>query len=167
MLSYLFGNILAIGTEELALAAVLCAVVLLAVALCYRDLFAVTFDEEFARTTGINARTVNVLLAILAALTVVLAMKLVGIMLISALLILPPAAALQVARSFLGALLCSAVLGTVAVVGGILASRITSYNVCYTKLLRVAFHCSSPLRCFGVSLRRHRLHGGSSRRVPA
>jgi zinc transport system permease protein len=122
LLSYLFGNILAIGNAELILAATLCASVLLVVVLCYRDLFAVTFDEEFARTTGVNTRTVNILLALLAALTVVLAMKLVGIMLISALLILPPAAALQVARSFLGALLCSAILGTLAVGSGILAS---------------------------------------------
>jgi zinc transport system permease protein len=122
LLSYLFGNILAIGDGELLLAGILCGSVLLVVALCYRDLFAVTFDEEFARTTGVNSRTVNVLLALLAALTVVLAMKLVGIMLISALLILPPAAALQVARSFLGALLCSAALGTLSVAGGILAS---------------------------------------------
>jgi zinc transport system permease protein len=140
LLSYLFGNILAIGSEELALAAALCAVVLLAVALCYRDLFAVTFDEEFARAIGINCRTVNVLLAILAALTVVLAMKLVGIMLISALLILPPAAALQLARSFRGALLCSAILGTLAVAGGILASIV----------LNLPTGAAIIMTCFGV-----------------
>lgn len=122
LFSYLFGSILAIGNDDLLLAAILCGSVLLVVVLFYRDLFAVTFDEEFARTAGVNTRAVNLLLTLLAALTVVLAMKLVGIMLISALLILPPAAALQVARSFRGALLCSALFGTVSVTAGILVA---------------------------------------------
>jgi zinc transport system permease protein len=140
LLSYLFGNILAIGPGELALAAILCGAVLLAVALCYRDLFAVTFDEEFARTVGVNTRTVNLLLDLLAALTVVLAMKLVGIMLISALLILPPVAALQLARSFRTALLGSAAFGTLAVAGGILLSI----------LLNLPTGATIILTCFGV-----------------
>lgn len=140
LLSYLFGNILAIGPGELLLAGVLCASVLLAVTLCYRDLFAVTFDEEFARTSGISVRTVNILLALLAALTVVLAMKLVGIMLISALLILPPVAALQLAGSFRAALLCSALLGTLAVASGILTSIVFNLPTGATIIMT----------CFGV-----------------
>lgn len=140
LLSYLFGNILAIGPGELLLAGALCASVLLAVTLYYRDLFAVTFDEEFARTSGISVRAVNILLALLAALTVVLAMKLVGIMLISALLILPPVAALQLAGSFRAALLCSALLGTLAVASGILASIVFNLPTGATIIMT----------CFGV-----------------
>lgn len=118
----LFGNILSISVVEVWLAVGLCAGVLLIIALFYRALLATTFDEELARTAGINTAAINILLVVLAALTVVLAMKLVGIMLISALLILPPAAALQLARSFFAALALSAGFGIAAVLAGIAAS---------------------------------------------
>jgi len=122
LFSYLFGNILSIDSGDVLLSLFLCGVVLLTVLLFYRDIFAVTFDEDLAKVTGVNARAVNLVLVLLTALTVVLAMKLVGIMLISALLILPSVAALQVARSFFSALLLSAGIGTLAVVGGIFSS---------------------------------------------
>ena len=83
------------------------------------DLFSYLFGSILA---GVNTEAVNILLVLMTALTVVLAMKLVGIMLISALLILPPVAALQLARGFLPALLLSAGLGTLAVVAGLFAS---------------------------------------------
>jgi zinc transport system permease protein len=122
LFSYLFGSILAIGSGDVLLAALLCAVVLAGIALCYHDLLAAAFDEELARASGVRTEAVNVVLVLMTALTVVLAMKLVGIMLISALLILPPVAALQLARGFLPALLLSAGIGTLSVVAGLFAS---------------------------------------------
>jgi zinc transport system permease protein len=122
LFSYLFGNILAIGDEELALAVVLSAVVLVAVAVFYNDLLAVAFDEEYARISGIRATWINMLLMALTAVTVVLAIRVVGIMLISALLILPASTALQLARSFKAALLLSALAAVAAVVVGICIS---------------------------------------------
>lgn len=122
LFSYLFGNILAIGSADLWLAVALFAVVILGVFFFYHDLFAITFDEELAKSSGIRAERINTLLVLLTALTVVLAMKLVGIMLISALLILPPVAALQVARSFRGTIIAAACMGTVSVGSGIFAS---------------------------------------------
>lgn len=122
LFSYLFGNILAISAGELWLAATLCLIVLGSIALCYRELFAVTFDEELARTSGIDVGRLNALLVVLTALTVVLAMKVVGIMLISALLILPAATALQCARGFRTTMLLAAGIATLAVVAGILVS---------------------------------------------
>jgi zinc transport system permease protein len=122
LFSYLFGNILAISDSDMWLAVALFAVVILVLFLFYHDLFAITFDEELARCSGIRAERINTLLVLLTALTVVLAMKLVGIMLISALLILPPVSALQVARSFRGTIVASVCIGTVSVGIGIFAS---------------------------------------------
>ncbi|GFE56495.1 metal ABC transporter permease [Geobacter sp. AOG1] len=124
LFSYLFGNILAIGTGDLVLALVLFAVVLLAVFFFYYDLVAITFDEELARSSGIRTKTINTVLVLLTALTVVLAMKLVGIMLISALLILPAVTALQVAASFRATILVAALLAVGSVVVGIFGSFI-------------------------------------------
>lgn len=122
LFSYLFGNILAIGDEELVLAVALSAVVLVTVAIFYNDLLAVAFDEEYARVSGIQTARVNTLLMALTAVTVVLAIRVVGIMLISALLILPAATALQLARGFKAALLISALTSVTAVVAGICTS---------------------------------------------
>ena len=122
LFSYLFGNILAIGFEELVLAVSLSVVVLVVVAVFYNDLLAVTFDEEYARVSGIKTARINTLLMALTAVTVVLAIRVVGIMLISALLILPAATALQLARGFKGALVISALAAITAVVAGICIS---------------------------------------------
>ncbi len=108
LFSYLFGNILSISMTELMLAAVLFLVVLISIFLFYNELFATTFDEDLARSAGIQTSRINMVLVLLTALTVVLAMKVVGIMLISALLILPAVSALQLARSFKGAIFSSA-----------------------------------------------------------
>ncbi len=124
LFSYLFGNILAIGNTDMAVAAVLFVVVLVAVVFFYRDLFAITFDEDLAKCAGVRTATINVVLVLLTALTVVLAMKVVGIMLISALLILPAVSALQIARSFLSAVFASCGFAIVSVIIGIFGSFI-------------------------------------------
>jgi len=81
-----------------------------------------TFDEEFARVSGIGTERLNTILALLTAITVVLTMSVVGIMLVSALLILPAVTALQLARSFRGAMLIAACVSLIAVIGGIFLS---------------------------------------------
>ena len=124
LFSYLFGNILAVGFADLVIAATLFIVVMLAVAFFYRDLFAITFDEELAKSSGIRTEAINTVLVLLTALTVVLAMKVVGIMLISALLILPAVTALQVSRSFLATIIASCCFAIVSVIIGIFGSFI-------------------------------------------
>jgi zinc transport system permease protein len=119
LFSYLFGNILSISSSELVIAAVLFTIVIAGVAVFYNDLFASTFDEELAKSSGIDTDRINAVLVLLTALTVVLAMKVVGIMLISALLILPAVSALQLAKGFRAAIICSAVIGVCTVVVGI------------------------------------------------
>ena len=122
LFSYLFGNILAISTPELLISAVLFCVVMIMVILFYNDLFAITFDEDLARSSGIKTDLINRVLVLLTGLTVVLAMKVVGIMLITALLIMPAVTALQVARGFRTTILTAAGIAVVSVVSGIFAS---------------------------------------------
>jgi zinc transport system permease protein len=122
LLSYLFGNILSITTQEVGIAAALFCVVLLLLYLFFNDLFAIAFDEELARVSGIRTTTINAVLVLLTALSVVLAMKLVGIMLISSLLILPAVSALQLARSFRACVALAALQGGSSVVAGIFLS---------------------------------------------
>ena len=122
LLSYLFGNILSITTQEVGIAFVLFCVVLLLLSLFFNDLFAIAFDEELARVSGIRTTTINAVLVLLTALSVVLAMKLVGIMLISSLLILPAVSALQLARSFKACVALAALQGGCSVVAGIFLS---------------------------------------------
>jgi len=122
LFSYLFGNILAVGDSDMIIAAVLFVVVMLAIAFFYRDLFAITFDEDLAKCSGIRTAAINTVLVLMTSLTVVLAMKVVGIMLISALLILPAVTALQIARSFKTTIIASCCFATVSVTIGIFGS---------------------------------------------
>jgi zinc transport system permease protein len=122
LFSYLFGNILAISTTEVMTATVVSCMVLGAVWRYFEEIFSLTFDEEFARATGIPVDRINALLMVLTAVTVVLAMKVVGIMLTSALLVLPAVTAFQNARGFRNAMLIASVVSLVSLVAGIALS---------------------------------------------
>jgi zinc transport system permease protein len=144
LLSYLFGNILSVTDSEVTMSVGLSLIVLLTIIFRYGQLLSMSFDEEFARTSGIRTDRINSLLAILTAVTVVLAMKLVGIMLTSALLILPAVSAFQIARSFKGTIVLAAAVAVVSVWLGIFVSfaanlptgaTIVLLNFCFFVLL--------------------------------
>lgn len=124
LFSYLFGNILAISQAEVIFSVVLSFLVLIILYFFYWDLFSATFDEEYAKTTGIKTNFINTLLTFLTAVTVVLSIKVVGVMLVSALLILPSVTALQIARGFIQALFLSVLFATLSVFLGITLSFI-------------------------------------------
>ncbi len=124
LFSYLFGNILAISWMEVAISVALSVVLIIIMFLYYDELLSITFDEESAKASGIKTGHINKILVLLIALTVVLAMKVVGIMLISALLILPPVTALQMAKGFKTTIIISALSGIFSVTSGIFASFI-------------------------------------------
>lgn len=105
--NYLFGSMLAMSREDVTLSVVLAAAVLMLFVLFYRRIFAVTFDETFARATGGHAEACNMLLALLTAVTIVLGMRVMGTMLISSLIIFPALTAMRVGRSFKSVTLCS------------------------------------------------------------
>lgn len=152
LFSYLFGSILAISRTELLVAAGLFLAVLTLLWLYYHDLTALTFNEDLAAVSGVRIRYLNGLLAVLTALTVVLAMKLVGVMLISAMLILPASTALQVARGFRMTVLLSVAVSIIAVTGGIVISFLLNIPTGATIIL-LAF----LLFCCGALFRSLRL----------
>ncbi len=142
LLSYLFGNILSITREEVVIAAGLFFLVMALLTLFYNELVAITFNEELARVSGIRTDLINAVLVLLTALSVVLAMKLVGIMLISSLLILPAASALQLARSFRASVALAVIQGCCSVVAGIFISFVTNLPASATVvLLNLVFFC--------------------------
>jgi zinc transport system permease protein len=122
LFSYLFGSILTVNSNELFLSFIVFIIVLSCVIFFYHDLFAVTFDEELARSMGIKTSRINILLFILTAVVAVLAMKVAGIMLVSALLILPPLTALQLSISFRMTIITSLIFSVLSVTGGIILS---------------------------------------------
>jgi zinc transport system permease protein len=122
LFSTLFGNILAISDTEVLISIVLSLLVMILIYLYYQEIFSTTFDEEFARASGIKTANINAMLVLLAAITVVLAMNVVGILLVSSLLILPAVTALQLARGFREAMVIAALTGVCSVVAGIFGS---------------------------------------------
>ncbi|HSB32138.1 MAG TPA: metal ABC transporter permease [Candidatus Sulfobium mesophilum] len=122
LFSYLFGNILSISEQEVYLSLVLSLAVMMLILLLYNDLFSATFDEEYARITGIKTGRINMILTSLTAITVVLAVKVVGIMLISALLIMPAVTALQIAKGFRAAMMIAISVAVISVLGGLTVS---------------------------------------------
>lgn len=127
LFSYLFGNILAISSAEVWTSIALCLCLILAITLSYHELVAITFDEESALASGINTKRINRVLVLLTALTVVLAMKVVGIMLVSSLLIIPPVTALQFARGFRATIVISCLMGVISVISGIIISLMLDF----------------------------------------
>jgi zinc transport system permease protein len=122
LFSYLFGNILAIGRAEVVSSIVLSVILIVTVAAFYHDMLSVTLDEESAKAAGIKVKAMNMILVLTTALTVVLAMRVVGIMLISALLVLPAVTALQIGKGFRTTIVIAGAMGVVSVVLGIFIS---------------------------------------------
>ena len=119
---YLFGSITTISLPAVVASVVLAAVVLLLSFALLPQLFSVANDEDFARTTGLSVRLYNVLISVLAAVTVSLAMRTVGLLLVSALMIIPVATAQQFSRGFRTTMLGAMAAGTLAAIGGVSAS---------------------------------------------
>ena len=122
--STLFGStsILTLSSAEVWLCVGMSALVAAVFVLFYNKIFAVTFDENFARATGTKAGLYNLLIAVVTAFIIVLAMNLVGSLLISALVIFPALSAMRVFKSFRGVTICAAVLSVFCALFGILAS---------------------------------------------
>jgi zinc transport system permease protein len=116
---YLFGSILTVTREDVAVVCGLGAAGLATIALLYRALSGVVLDEEGARVAGIPVARLNVALAILAAVTVALSMRIVGVLLIAALMVLPVSAGMRIAWSMLSALMLSLAIGLASMLAGL------------------------------------------------
>ncbi|WP_225812287.1 metal ABC transporter permease [Streptomyces spinosus] len=121
--SYLFGSLSTVSESDVTAICVLAALVLLVTLGVRRQLFAVSQDEEFARVTGLPVRALNLLTAVTAAVTVTVAMRVVGLLLVSALMVVPVAAAQQLSRSFTVTFVIAVAIGVVVAVSG----TVTSY----------------------------------------
>ncbi|MFJ4121664.1 metal ABC transporter permease [[Kitasatospora] papulosa] len=121
--SFLFGSLSTVSEEDVTAIVVLAAFVVLVTVGLRRQLFAVSQDEEFARVTGLPVRALNLLVAVTAAITVTVAMRVVGLLLVSALMVVPVAAAQQIAKSFKVTFVLAVVIGTAVA----LAGTVTSY----------------------------------------
>lgn len=122
--SYMFGSIYAVGRSDMILSIVVSVIVILLYAAFYNKMFAVTFDESFAKATGTRAGIYNMITACLTAVTIVIGMRLVGSLLISSLIVFPPLTAMRVCKTYRNVVLVSAVSGVVCVVAGIIISFI-------------------------------------------
>ena len=120
----LFGStsILTLTRDEVWLCIALSVLVALVFVLFYNRIFAVTFDENFAKATGVKAEAYNLLIAVITAVIIVLAMNLVGSLLISALVVFPALSAMRLCRSFRGVTVCSAVFAVLCAFSGIIIS---------------------------------------------
>jgi zinc transport system permease protein len=123
---YLFGSILTVSATDVRVTFVLAAVIVTLVLGLLPQLFAVAQDPEYAKVAGLPVRWYSLLIAVLAAVTVTVAMRTVGLLLVSALMVVPVATAQQLTRSFGGTLRMAMALGALASVGGLLVSAYLS-----------------------------------------
>jgi zinc transport system permease protein len=126
--SYLFGSITTISVGDVLVTMVLAAVVVVVCVGLSPQLFAVAQDQEFARVAGLRVRAYNLLVAVLAAVSVTVAMRTVGLLLVSALMVVPVATAQQLTRSFRTTLVAAMTLGTLASLGGLVIAAFASYE---------------------------------------
>lgn len=121
---YLFGSILTVTTSDLWMVAAIGAVIIVSVALAHRAWFTIGLDDESARVMGLPVTALNSLLAVLTAVTIVAATRIVGVLLVAALMVLPVASARIVARSQRQTLVIASVIGVVTVILGLAAARV-------------------------------------------
>ncbi|MET9953967.1 metal ABC transporter permease [Streptomyces sp. NPDC006339] len=121
--SFLFGSLTTVSPEDVTAISVLAGFVVLVTVGLRRQLFAVSQDEDFARVTGLPVRFLNLLIAVTAAVTVTVAMRVVGLLLVSALMVVPVAAAQQLSRSFRATFVLAVLIGS----GVTLTGTVTSY----------------------------------------
>jgi len=139
--NYMFGSILAMSSGDVYLSVFLSLGVLALFILFYNKIFAVTFDEAFARATGINVRLYNMLIALLTALTVVVGMRMMGSLLMSSLIIFPALTAMRLFKSFKAVVICAALTSLFSFVTGMVLSFLFSVptGACVVLVILVVF----------------------------
>lgn len=127
----LFGStsVLKLEKSDVILCTIMAVLVLAVFVLFYNKIFSVTFDENFAKATGVNSDSYNLMIAVITAIIIVLAMNLVGSLLISALIIFPALSAMRLFKSFRSVIICSAVTSVICAASGIIISILFSTPV--------------------------------------
>ena len=122
LFDYLFGSIVTVTQKDVLIISILALVVIFILAAFYKELVYVTFDEEAAKVSGVPIRLVNTVLIVLSALTVSLAIPIVGILLIGALIVIPVTAALQFRKNFITTIIYAEIISLFSVISGIFVS---------------------------------------------
>lgn len=120
--SYMFGSILSISKDDAVVTRILAIIVIIVFLIFYNRIFAVTFDENFARATGTKAGIYNGVLAVLTAVTVVIGMRMMGALLISSLIIFPSLSAMRVCKKYKSVMICSVIISIISFIIGISVS---------------------------------------------
>ncbi|MCC3356705.1 metal ABC transporter permease [Bacillus sp. REN16] len=122
LFNYLFGSVSAISRADLWTVLGITVLVILIVLILYKELFLLSFDEEHAAVSGINAKTIHFIFIVTVALVIAASMRIVGILLVSSLMTLPVAAAIRIAKGFKQTIILSVVFGELAVIFGLVLS---------------------------------------------
>jgi zinc transport system permease protein len=122
LFSYLFGSILTVKTNDVLFIAFLSIIIAGIIFLFYKELFYISFDEEAALVSGIPTRLINTLFILVAAVAVAVCIPMVGVLLISALIVIPVVAALQLHTSFKKTILCAEIISIFSVISGLISS---------------------------------------------
>lgn len=125
--SYMFGSILAVTKSDVVISSLLCFLILIIYVFCYNRIFAVTFDEGFASSSGIKTKAFNTLFAMLTAATIIVGMRIMGTMLISGLIIFPAITAMKLFDSYRKVTVSASVISVVAFVIGMILSCAFTY----------------------------------------
>lgn len=122
LMGYLFGSVSAVSREDLLVVLGIAIIVVIFVYFFYKELFVLSFDNEYAKVSGINAKVIDLLFMIVTALVIGASMRIVGILLVSSLMTVPVATAMQLAKSFKSAMVYSIILGELAVLIGLVGA---------------------------------------------
>lgn len=122
LIGYLFGSVSAVSRQDLIIVIVIAIIVIAYIRFLYKELFVLSFDPEYSKVSGINSRYIQMIFMIITALVIGASMRIVGILLVSSLMTVPVAAAMQLAKSFKGALIYSIIFGETAVIIGLFAA---------------------------------------------
>ncbi|ATP39525.1 metal ABC transporter permease [Solibacillus sp. R5-41] len=122
LMSYLFGSVSAVSRQDLYIVMAIAIIVILFLRLFFKELFVLSFDEEYAKASGLPAKWVHLLFMIVVALVIAASMRIVGILLVSSLMTLPVAAAMRLARGFKEAIIYSIIFGELAVIIGLVSA---------------------------------------------
>ncbi|MFZ5351696.1 MAG: metal ABC transporter permease [Bacillota bacterium] len=122
LLSYLFGSIIAVSIKDIYTVSFLSLIIITSVWFFYKEFFYIAFDEEGAELSGVPVTSLNIYFTVLTAMTIVVSMRIVGILMVSSLMVVPVAASLQISKSFKNTCFLSVVFALISVIAGLLMS---------------------------------------------
>ncbi|CAM3121561.1 metal ABC transporter permease [Filibacter tadaridae] len=120
LVGYLFGSVSAVSRQDLVIVIVIAIIVIAYIRFLYKELFVLSFDPDYAKVSGVNSKYIQMVFMVITALVIGASMRIVGILLVSSLMTIPVAAAMQQAKSFKGAMIYSIIFGEAAVIVGLI-----------------------------------------------